>query len=332
MDISKKIWYNRYILLRTYIVGGDIVDKAMKRKMQKEAKDVLLMICAAVLSVVSLHTFVVPADFSPSGIDGVSTMLYEITGLNMGWFKLAINIPVLILAWIFLSKKYVLYVILFTLLDSLGVVVLESVGFYVFIPQGLTAAEAIGYRLLASIFSAVMLGVCQGIMLKIGYSSGGVDMIACMVHKWKPHFKVERVISIICYSIVAASYFVYWDLTSILLSVVQIFVSEWTIAAILRRDRFAIEVKVITKEPEKIRDEILYKHRHSATIVESKGMYTKEGNYMVISVMNSRDIPEFMAMMKKHPDTFVYFSDGVRVQGDFHFDRDKIGDRIDAYQ
>jgi hypothetical protein len=48
--------------------------------------------------------------------------------------------------------------------------------------------------------------------------------------------------------------------------------------------------------------------------------------------MNSRDIPEFMNTMKKHPDTFVYFSDGVRVQGDFHFRHEKIGERIDAYQ
>lgn len=304
----------------------------MKLNWKKEIKDVFMTVLAALLSVVALHTFVVPADFSPSGIDGLCTILYEMTDLNMGWFKIFINIPLMILAWIFLNKKYVLYVMFFTILDSVGVIILESLGFFVFIPTGLTVAEAIGYRLLAAIFSGVMLGVCVGIMLKLGYSSGGVDIIACLVHKWKPHFNVERIISICAYAIVGISYFVYGDLTSILLSVVQIFVSEWTIAAILRRERYAIEVKVITKAPEKIRDEILYKHRHSATIIESKGMYSGENNYMVVSVMNSRDIPEFMNTMKKHPDTFVYFSDGVRVQGDFHFTQEKIGERIDAYQ
>ena len=304
----------------------------MKLNWKRELKDVLMTFVAALLSVVALHTFVVPADFSPSGIDGACTILYEITGVNMGWFKILINIPLMVLAWIFLNKKYVLYVMFFTVLDSVGVIILESISFFVFIPMGLTVAEAVGYRLLAAIFSGVMLGVCVGIMLKLGYSSGGVDIIACLVHKWKSHFNVERVISVCAYTIVGISYFVYWDLTSILLSVVQIFVSEWTIAGLLRRERFAIEVKVVTKEPEKIRDEILYKHRHSATIVESKGMYSNEKNYMVVSVMNSRDIPEFMNSMKKHPDTFVYFSDGVRVQGDFHFTHEKIGERIDAYQ
>jgi uncharacterized membrane-anchored protein YitT (DUF2179 family) len=304
----------------------------MKAKILKELKNICMTILAALFSVVALHAFVVPANFSPSGIDGMSTILYEVTGWNMGWFKLLINIPLMILAWIFLNKKYVLYVILFTILDSVGVIVLEAVHFFVYIPSDLVGAEAVGYRLLSALSSGVLLGICVGIMLKLGYSSGGVDIIACLVHKCKPHFNVERIISICAYTIVGASYFVYWDLTSLLLSVVQIFVSEWTIAAILRRDRFAVEVKVITKEPELIRDEILYRYKHSATILDSKGMYSNDCNYMVVSVMNSRDIPAFMNGMKKYPDTFVYFSDGVRVQGDFHFTHEKIGERIDAYQ
>lgn len=304
----------------------------MKLNIKKEIKDVIMTFLAALTSVVALHVFVLPAKFASSGIDGLCTILYEITDLNMGWFKIFINIPLMILAWIFLNKKYVCYVMFFTLLDSVGVIILESLNFFVFIPTGLTVAEGIGYRLLAAIFSGVMLGVCIGIMLKLGYSSGGVDIIACLVHKWKPHFNVERIISICAYTIVGISYFVYGDLTSILLSVVQIFVSEWTIAEILRRERYAIEVKVITKEPEKIREEIVYKHKHSATIIESKGMYTGEDNYMVVSVMSSRDVPEFMRSMKNRPETFVYFSDGVRVQGEFHFTKEKIGERIDAYQ
>lgn len=306
--------------------------KTSKINIKKELKDIIFTFIAAFFSVVALHTFVVPAKFSPSGIDGLSTILYEITGLNMGWFKIFINIPLMVLAWIFLNKKYVLYVMIFTIFDSVGVIVLESLNFYVFIPIGLTVAEAVGYRLISAIFSGVLLGVSVGIMLKIGYSSGGVDIIACLVHKWKPHLNVERIISICAYTIVAISYFVYWDLTSILLSIIQIFISEWTITGLLRQDRYAIEVKVVTKEPEKIKEEILYKHKHSATIIKGSGMYSGEEYYIVLSVMTSRDIPEFMNTMKKHPETFVYFSDGVRVQGEFHFSEEKEGGRVDAYQ
>ncbi|MBP3435718.1 MAG: YitT family protein [Clostridia bacterium] len=301
-----------------------------KQVLKKEAANILLLITAAAISFISLHVFVIPSNFSPSGIDGVSTILFELTGINIGWFKILFNIPLLILAWIYLKRRYVAYVVAFTMLDSLGMIALERLDFFTFIPQDITNAEAVGYRLIAAIFAGVSLGMCTAIMLKLGCSTGGVDIIACLVNLKKPNFHVERIISIICYGVILCSYFVYWDLTSILLSVIQIFVFENTVSAILRKERYALEVKVITKQPEKIRDEILYKYHHSATIIKARGMYTGEEFDMVITVINSRDIAPFMNTMKQHPDTFVYFLDGVKVQGDFHFG-DKIGERISAY-
>jgi uncharacterized membrane-anchored protein YitT (DUF2179 family) len=156
-------------------------------------------------------------------------------------------------------------------------------------------------------------------MIKIGCSSGGIDIIAGIVNLKKPHIKIERIIGIICYVIIFCSYFVYWDLNSVLLSLIQIVVFEVTSSFILKNSRYAVEVKIVTKEPEKIREEILFKLNHSATVVESKGMYTDDKNYIVMTVINSADIHNFMQVMKQHPETFVYFSDGVRVQGDFHY-------------
>lgn len=299
---------------------------------KKEMSHILMTLIAAFISVVALHTFVVPSDFSPSGIDGLGTILYEITGWNMGWFKIFVNIPLLILAYIFLNKKYVLYIIFFTLLDSFGVVILEKMNFYTYIPDGLTAHELIGYRLFAALVSGIMLGLCVGIMLRIGYSSGGVDIIACLLHKWWPHFNVERIISICAYSIVAVSFFVYRDMTSVFLSAVQIFVSECIVSTVLKRQRYAIEVKIVTKNPKDIQDEILYTHKHGATIVKSNGMYSGDDNYIIFSVMNVKEIPKLMSILQKHPETFAYFSDGVRVQGDFHFRDEEIGNWIAAFK
>ena len=301
-----------------------------QNKLYSEIKSILMMLCAVTISFVSLYVFVIPSNFSPSGIDGISTILYEITGINIGWFKLAINIPLMILAWIFLKKRYVLYVIAFILMDSFGVILLEKIEFYTFIPAGLTMGEQVGYRLLAAIFSGVALGICTGMMLKIGCSTGGIDIIACIVNLKRPSFHVERIISVICYTIILCSYFVYWDFTSILLSVIQIFVFEWTTAALLRKERYAVEVKIITKDPEAIREEILYKYKHSATILNATGMYSGEAYSMVITVLNSNNMHDFLITMKMHPDTFIYFSDGVKVQGDYHFGT-QIGGRIDAY-
>lgn len=290
----------------------------------------MMLLCAATVSFLSVYVFIIPSNFAPSGIEGISTILYEITGINVGWFKLALNIPLLILAWVCLDKRYVFYVIAFVVCDAFGVILLEKLEFYTFIPMGLTAGEEIGYRLISSIVAGVALGICTGLMLKIGCSTGGIDIIACLVNLKRPNFHVERIISIICYAVIGCSYFVYRDLTSILLSCIQIFVFEWTTASLLRKDRYALEVKIITKNPDAIRDEILYRYRHSATIVNATGMYTGDVYSMVITVLDSRNMHNFMSSMKAHPDTFIYFSDGVKVQGEYHFGATVSG-RVDAY-
>jgi len=302
----------------------------IRNKLKSELTSIFLMLCAVAVSFLSVHVFIVPSNFAPSGIEGVSMILYEITGLNIGWFKLAFNIPLLIVAWVCLNKRYVFYVISFVVLDAFGVILMEKINFFTFIPVGLTAGEEIGYRLISAMVAGVALGICTGLMLKIGCSTGGVDIIACLVNMKKPNFHVERIISVICYAVILCSYFVYRDLTSILLSCIQIFVFEWTAALLLRKDRYALEVKIITKNPDAIRDEILYKYRHSATILNATGMYTGEAYSMVITVLDSRNMQAFMSSMKAHPDTFIYFSDGVKVQGEYHFGL-TASERIDAY-
>ena len=81
--------------------------------------DLFLIIIASALSAIGLYIFVNPANFAPSGIDGVSMMLQKLTDINMGYISLSINIPLLIMAWFFISKKYVIYTTLCTILSSL---------------------------------------------------------------------------------------------------------------------------------------------------------------------------------------------------------------------
>lgn len=299
-------------------------------KLKTEFSSILQLLAAIVVSFISVHVFIIPSNFAPSGIEGVSAILYEITGLNIGWFKLMLNIPLMVIAWIYLDKRYVFYVVAFIVGDALGVILMEKLNFYTFVPVGLTAGEEIGYRLISAIVAGVALGICTGLMLRIGCSTGGIDIIACLVNMKKPNLHIERIISVICYCVIACSYFVYRDLTSILLSCIQIFVFEWTAASLLRKDRYALEVKIITKNPEAIRDEIIHKYRHSATILNATGMYTGEAYSMVITVLDGRNMHAFMSSMKAHPDTFIYFSDGVKVQGEYHFGK-TVSARIDAY-
>lgn len=258
---------------------------------RRESLNVFLTLFAAVLSAFGLHVFVYPANFAPSGMDGVATMLQNLTGWNAGYYSLLLNLPLLAAAWFVLKRRYAIYTLLFMVISSLLVVLLGKVEFY----QYISASD----YLISAIFSGLILGFRTGIMLKLGASTGGADIIACMIRKRREDWNVERILCIICYGIVGLSYFVYRDLNCILLSVVQTFVYEKIAAAVLKDTRSAVEFKIVTKEPNTIRDEIILRLGHGATIVDARGMFSEEENYVVLVVVNCRQIADFFDIIKK---------------------------------
>lgn len=287
--------------------------------------DILVVIVASVLSAIGLYVFVYPANFAPSGVDGVATMLQKITKVSAAVYTVLINLPLLLWAFFKLNKKYVIYTIIFTVLSSGLIYLLQEVNF--------PAYDVSTDKILPAIFAGIILGVRTGIMMKIGSSTGGIDIIACMIQQKKPHINIEKYISLICYFIIFLSYFVYKDeykesgenaLSCILLSIIQTFVLEKTISYTLKDNRNAIEVKIITKTPDILKEKILFTLKHGATIVECTGMYTGEDRYMVVTIINVRQLGELTNIIKELPDTFIYYSDVTGIRGNFRWKKSDI--------
>ena len=287
--------------------------------MNKKTKiftEIFLTLLSAIISALTLHVFVYNNKFAPSGVDGIATMLQEITKTNAGIYYFVLNIPLLIIAWFFLDKRFVVYTVLFTVLSSAFIYLLAEINFYQY--------KAENERLLAAIFSGILLGIRTGIMIRLGSSTGGVDIVASIFQKRNTHINIERIISVICYAIILASFIVYKDLNSILLSLVQMYIFEWGVNFVMKDNRDAVEFKIITKYPEELKQEILFELKHGATVMESKGMFTDEDSNMIISIVNQRQIPEFLKIINKYPKTFVYYSKVMGVRGNFRWRKSDI--------
>ena len=283
---------------------------------KKETRNFLLLLVACLFGAFGMHIFVYPSSFAPMGVDGIATMLQELTGVNAGIYTIALNLPLFIAAWFILKKRYMIYTIVFIVITSGLLMILEVVDFWQY--------ETETDRLIASFFSGIMLGVRTGVMIKIGGSTGGADIIACIIQSKKPYGNVERLISLICYAIMGLSYFVYWDMNCILLSIVQLIVFEKVMSLVLSSTRNATEVKIVTQHSREIKHELLYTLKHGGTLTESKGLFTGEERTVISSVINNRQLPEFLKIMKKYPDTFVYYSEVKGVQGNFRWQKDDI--------
>lgn len=281
----------------------------MRAERKKEAIfHVIWTVFAAALVALGMHVFIYPTDFAPAGVDGLATILQSLTGVNAGIFIFAINIPLLIVAWFLLKRRYVIYTLLYTLLLSFFLFLLARIDFYQYVEPS--------ERILPTIFGGVAQGL-TGIMLRIGASSGGIDVIACIIQRRLPHKNLEGIISLISVLTVLLSYFVYRDLNSVLLSIVEIFVCERVTAAILRESRGAVKFEVVTEHPQQIRDAILYELNHGATVIRANGLYSDRPNHVILCVVDRRQIAAFLRIAAKYPGTFVYYSDIMGVRGNF---------------
>ena len=273
--------------------------------------DAFLIVVAAFLSAVGLYTFVNPANFAPSGVDGISMMVQKLTDINMGYVSLAINIPLLVIAWFFISKKYVVYTSLFTVVSSVAMIIMEEINMYEYVTEN---------NVWIAVFaSGIMLGVRTAIMIRIGGSTGGVDIIACIVQKKKPYMNIETLISIFCYVTIGISFFVYGNIESVIMSVIQMLIFNLAMNSVLKTTRNAVEVRIITSDPEQFREDIIFNLKHGATVMDCKGMFTGEDKSMIVTIININQMDELIKLSRKYPNSFVYFSEVNGVWGNFRW-------------
>ncbi len=303
-----------------------------------ETLNILTVIIVSMFVALGLHVFVYKADFAPSGVDGAATMLqyasekYFGHKINAGIFTFALNFPLLVAAWFILNKRYVVYTIVYTVVISVSLMLFDVLGVSQYdctvkITDKIAAESnniildgMYNSHLVAAIFGGVMQGV-TGILLKIGGSSGGADVIGCMIQKKFPHKDVEKIIAYVSYVVVAIAFFVYGNLNSVCLSVIEIFVCEKVTAMVLKSNRSAVKFEIVTDKAnaEEIKRIIIFKLRRSATILNGQGAFTENDKEMIVCIVNYRQIPEFLRLVKDVPNTFLYYSDVTGVRGNFPF-------------
>ncbi len=289
-----------------------------------ELLNYLLVIAVSIIVALGLHVFVYKADFAPSGIDGISTMLQyaseSIFGvwINAGIFNFIINLPLLIAAWFVLRRKYVVYTITYTVVVSAALVLFDMLNVQQY---DCTIPGTYNSHVVAAIFGGIMQGI-TGVLLRVGGSGGGVDIIACMVQKKFPHKNVERIIAYLSYAVVAIAFFVYGNINSVCLSVIEIFICEKVAAFILKSNRSAVKFEIVSDSAnvEEIKLSIINKLHRGATIVKGQGAYSNEGKEVIICLVNYRQIPELLKLLKDVPNTFIYYSDVTGIRGNFSFE------------
>lgn len=265
-----------------------------------------MIVVSGFLRAFAIHSFINPNNFAAGGVTGAATMLTYVTGWNSGIFLFGINIPLLIVGFIFISKMFAVKTAASLGLSSLLLWMFEAVGFFTYSEE----------RILAAVAGGLVGGVGLALMFKAGGSSGGTDIIATMVHRKYKSAGVSWFIFAMDATVVLVSFFVYdYKLTPVLLSFIEMFFSAKACDLILSGFKSAIKFEVITTHPEEISQEIISTLGRGVTALPATGMYSHDGKTLLVCIVRRRQLAQFQRIIKKYPETFAYISTTSEVMG-----------------
>mgnify|MGYP002613833667 CR=1 FL=1 len=246
------------------------------------------------------------------GVGGIATILSNaITGLkiNSSFIILIINVVLLLIALIFVGKKFFLKTLYTSLIYPVYVFTFEKIILLLqdVVPDlsltkeelaiklsdialGQNAANAImaGSYLLVIIFGAVISGFGLGLALKKGASTGGVDIIQqILLDRFKIPFSISLLMIDGTIVTVAAIYFK--DFFMILYGFLFIYLSGVVLDAIVFSGFNSRAVYIITSDPEAVKNKIYSVLERGVTEIYSRGGYRQEDKKMLVCVMSNNE-------------------------------------------
>lgn len=276
--------------------------------MKNNAKKLCISLFIALLGAISALNyaiFIFPNKFAPAGIDGICTMIQDITGISLGYFSFLVNLPLLILAYFKLDKQFAIRSSIFAISFSVVSAVLSEIDISAFQFHTETNTSTV----LSPVAAGVIRGILYAISLKFNASSGGIDVIAALIRKKQPHLNIMNVIFAINLCVAAASYFVYGNhLEPVICGIMYFYITSHTSTSIQTSQKENAKLEIITKNPKELCLEITEKLHLSATVLDSHGAHSGNDSKMVVCIAAKKYVPLIKNIVKTFPGSIYFVS------------------------
>lgn len=269
-------------------------------------RDALLLVIGALIYSVGAQCFVVPANIAPGGAVGIALMLNYVTGLPVGSMTLMVNLPLLVLAWFYLSKKFALRTAAACAICSL---VLDMV-IAPFCPV------YVGDRLLCSLYGGILVGVGMALIFISGSTTGGSDIAGYLLQKKYPHVSIGRALMMIDGVILFLSIFVFGNVDAGLFGLVCLYAQTKVIDTIIYGSDAGTQASIITRHPEAISRRVIEELDRSATIIPGKGAYSGQDTTIVLCTVRKSEFSRLKRIIgETDEDAFVMVTETTEVFG-----------------
>lgn len=279
--------------------------------------DILIAIAAGIVVGTAYHLFQNSNGFAPGGVGGLATITHHLTGGAVDWglLMIAFNLPIFVLVSALVDRKLGLMMSIYMLVQSSMPKLYDLIGIRAYS----LANNGDDFNV---VFACIATGVVSGfgfsIMLRRFGASGGTYGISAIIRHFKPEKNLAYIAFLMDASVVGIAFFVYgMKVTPVICTLLNLFIANVIVDNGLSGIKNGYKFEIITDRPAEVSNELITRLKHGVTEIKVHGVYSDTDKYMLVCIINKRQIGEMMKIIKQYPGTFASFEKVNEVFGNF---------------
>ena len=288
--------------------------KPTKAEVTRELKDYIFITLGLISYALGWAAFLIPYQITTGGTTGIGAIIYYATGFPIQWSYFIINAVLMTFAIKILGPKFSIKTTfaIFGLTFFLWFFQLLVNGSDGVPPQLLGE----GQDFMACLIGAAMCGAGLGIVFNCNGSTGGTDIIAAIINKYKP-ITLGRSILYCDLLIISSSYMLFHDLEKILFGFVVLAVSTYSCDLLINGIRQSIQLLIFSEKYEEIADHINRDINRGVTILDGMGWYSKQPKKVIVVLAKRTESTSIFRLVKQiDSHAFISQSNVIGVYGE----------------
>ncbi len=278
-------------------------------------KNILFILIGSGIFGFGLVHFNIQNNLAEGGFTGITLLLYFLFHIEPSISNLVLNIPLFIIGWRVLGKTSFVYTVIGTVSLSVYLWVFQRYQIHMPLKDDLT---------LAALFAGVSIGVGLGTIFRYGGTTGGVDIIARLAHRYIG-WSMGKTMFLFDLCVITLSLIAYLSYKEAMYTLVAVFVGAKVIDFMQEGAYAAKGATIISKQPDEISAKIMKEMDRGVTVLKGQGSFSKQDLNVLYCVVGKNEIVRLKSVITSvDPHAFVAVSDVHDVLGEgFTLDENK---------
>lgn len=284
-------------------------------------KDYGVITFGLLLYAIGWSAFLLPYEIAAGGLTGVSAIVYYVTGVELQITYFGVNMLLLLIAIKILGLKFCIKTIYGVSVLSVFLWLLQDL----FRDANGNLSKVLGPEedFMACVIGSALCGFGLGQIFIHQGSTGGTDIIAAIVNKYK-NVTMGRMILYCDIVIISSCYFIFEDWKRVLFGFATMFIVATVIDYVMNYVQQSVQFFIVTKKSDEVSKAILNDANCGATLIPSKGCYSGEPISIIMVIAHKQQsLTIFRIVHEIDPGAFISQTKAAGVYGE-GFDKIKV--------